>query len=833
MRKRAPRQVSSHPSGVGVGSKRDVQTPFVIHYQKVHMPDWAAMTESYHKERQEIQDELAELQAQYTNRRQSGDRDKGVNDNDDNDDTRTNQGSEASSVVMTPEEYADRQVFDDTGVYSKDVFLADQAVDYCPYRFDVIQSYHPLLQHFFVMTQDNYHKVALNHGEQMHTLDEVIHTETRQTCGRDIFIKFAPMLDPYQFLNGNYNMERQSWRQLPHLQSTVDNDNWDHRDHHQTPSSTSDPLHPLASHAKLMDPNNCSYVDMFFTFLLGKLREQHKLVFAQRFYGAFLGIQDKFRYNVALELECLEYSSFFQLNNGKYFTYQPPRSQSAASLPQSSLLYCDSAPTVADPFLEGEVAVIPTEQLSMDTPTNDATDTAKETINAEESGGIQDMEEVSLSLDMATIHETSSSAIANPPPPLLRLQRRKHLLGGKEGTLNRFASSCFADDDDYDDPDNNNNSDNDNDDVVDDSSSGSSRSDVDSLYSNSEDEDEDEDEVDESKEPTEKDGEQESEEVSRGSGSGGLGGEAAADAAGENESCSSSQYYDDDDEYVPCYLHHFPVMVIAQDRCQGTLDELLPMSEDETLSALIQVVMMLLAYQKMFDFTHNDLHSNNIMYTHTERTHLYYVYDKQLYKVPTFGRIYHIIDFGRAIYRFKDRLFCSDSFQPKVGDAFAQYNTEPYFDSSKPRIDPNRSFDLCRLGCSLYPKLVPPQDWCKPLTKRSSPVLRLVLRWCTDDFGKNILLKRNGTERYAGFKLYKMIARTVTRRTPQAEIRMAEFAKFSIRHPLAHKSSGINPMNLDELPVYYSLSSSPPLPLSPSCAPCAPCSSSDSPSFLP
>ena len=49
----------------------------------------------------------------------------------------------------------------------------------------------------------------------------------------------------------------------------------------------------------------------------------------------------------------------------------------------------------------------------------------------------------------------------------------------------------------------------------------------------------------------------------------------------------------------------------------------------------------------------------------------------------------------------KVKLFASDSFHPK-GDAATQYNCEPYLNSKKPRLEPNASFDLCRLGCSLY-----------------------------------------------------------------------------------------------------------------------------------
>ena len=67
---------------------------------------------------------------------------------------------------------------------------------------------------------------------------------------------------------------------------------------------------------------------------------------------------------------------------------------------------------------------------------------------------------------------------------------------------------------------------------------------------------------------------------------------------------------------------------------------------------VIQVIMMLIAYQNVFDLTHNDLHTNNIMHVTTDKQFLNYRFDGKYYKVPTYGRIYKIIDFGRAIYRF-------------------------------------------------------------------------------------------------------------------------------------------------------------------------------------
>ncbi len=93
------------------------------------------------------------------------------------------------------------------------------------------------------------------------------------------------------------------------------------------------------------------------------------------------------------------------------------------------------------------------------------------------------------------------------------------------------------------------------------------------------------------------------------------------------------------------------------------------------------------------------------MWNKTDKKFINYKYNNVYYKVPTFGKLYKIIDFGRAIYKFQDKIICSDSYHPK-GDAATQYNFEPYYNSEKNIIEPNYSFDLCRLGCSLFDSYV-------------------------------------------------------------------------------------------------------------------------------
>ena len=239
---------------------------------------------------------------------------------------------------------------------------------------------------------------------------------------------------------------------------------------------------------------------------------------------------------------------------------------------------------------------------------------------------------------------------------------------------------------------------------------------------------------------------------------------------------SSSDESSSEEEEAFAYIKDFPANLIFLEKCNGTLDQLFvkrEIDEQQGASCLMQIVMSLIALQKAFQLTHNDLHTNNVMYVNTDIEFLYYKFDNQFYRVPTYGRIYKIIDFGRAIYRFKDKRYCSDSFAPK-GDAHSQYNAEPYFNENRPRIEPNPSFDLCRLGTSIYDFII--QDEEEPRDEFQETIYR----WCKDDNGKNVMYKRDGEERYPGFKLYKMIAKNVHGHSPQAQLKHAFFAQFLV-----------------------------------------------------
>jgi len=520
-----------------------------------------------------------------------------------------------------------------------------------------IQHYNPVYSRFFEMDETNYNRIALNHKYHIYDLKTVT-DENDTKVEKDIFVKFSPLLDPLNYLRGKYDLETPVFKTLPKLDSTNE-----------------------SCLPKVLDVNNSSYVDGFFSYLTSMMKETHEWIHGVEYYGSVLAVQQRFKYDIVDDLDFLTKCPFFTNNLNKHFT------------------------------VDEDTSIILREYSGEGSRTN------KKKLS------IKELEEVELELD-----NTLDDALPNPDPALP--QEEEASLEYENKNKNEPESS---------------------DSESSDSESDTSKSDT-----------------------SESDWETESENENK-----------------EEESTSSDSSIFEEDEKMFSYLNEFPVQLIFQEKCKGTLDELImqrKIKDDTFVEALLQIVLVLATYQSVFDFTHNDLHTNNVMYVETEEEFLYYRVDGVCYKVPTNGRIFKLIDFGRAIYRFNGKTFCSDSFAPN-GDAATQYNCEPYLNEKKPHIDPNPSFDLCRLGCSLYDTV------CRD-DEVKSPLQKLVDSWCTDDHGKSVLYKPSGQERYPDFKLYKMIARTVNNLVPRDQLKQSIFKKYVCEKAPNHF------IDIDALPKY-------------------------------
>jgi len=529
-----------------------------------------------------------------------------------------------------------------------------------------LQNYIPLYQSFFSLNESNYNNINLNHSYHLHSLKDtpsrnILNAQiidiSNNIKNTQVFCKFSPLLDPLKLLTGKYDSSSNNITILPNL------------------------INHEQCIPKLIDKNNNSYVDGFFTYLSSQLLHHYNFIHGIDYYGSFLGIQNNFLYNIVDDFSYLNDSSYFHDNTNKFFFIENKEYENIFNIDSRN----------------NKKKIIINEKL--------------EPLNTDDLNEI-DFSLFSHDLDTPTIIDLSDVCIYST------------ILTNKDDSDD---SSC---------------------------SSKSSNTDIqDDLNS------------------------------------------CESDSIGDDSTSSIGS----NEEDVFCKINEFPIQLICLEKCENTLDYLMEnnlINDKEWTSCLFQVILILSIYQKTFSFTHNDLHTNNIMYINTDKQFLHYCFNGIHYKVPTYGKIYKIIDYGRAIYKYNGKIMCSDSFHPK-GDAASQYNCEPYLDSNKPRLEPNPSFDLCRLACCIFDFFIEDVAETNDIIKKNK-IAALIYSWLLDDKGRNILYKNDGDERYPEFKLYKMIARSIHNAIPEHQISNEIFKKYIVSKKSINKKTKI--LNLDLIP---------------------------------
>lgn len=266
--------------------------------------------------------------------------------------------------------------------------------------------------------------------------------------------------------------------------------------------------------------------------------------------------------------------------------------------------------------------------------------------------------------------------------------------------------------------------------------------------------------------------------------------------SGSGSAEQSSEISEDDDVDYHLYTENFPVQITVLERCEGTMDALMEEEEDEDgkkeerwTAWIFQVVAALTTAQQLFEFVHNDLHTNNVMWTTTDQEYLYYEIKgatgkDRYYRVPTYGKLFKIIDFGRATFRPPmkgEPVWIPDAYGPDA-DAEDQYNCGPYYQPGKPKVSPNKSFDLCRLSIALLetlweekpsvkePAVILTEEPGRIQYETTSPLWNLIWTWLTDKDGKNLLRSPDDSERYQFFDLYCAIARDSQNAVPKQQV---------------------------------------------------------------
>lgn len=268
------------------------------------------------------------------------------------------------------------------------------------------------------------------------------------------------------------------------------------------------------------------------------------------------------------------------------------------------------------------------------------------------------------------------------------------------------------------------------------------------------------------------------------------------------DSITNDDKYNEDNIKINVDISNMPVMLIFQECMSGTMDDILNMEEYVTKGGVLtgkqesiwtawifQVVIALTQMQSIFGIVHNDLHTNNVMWCNTDKKYLYYKSRSgNKYKVPTHGKIFKIIDFGRATFNWDNNIVFSDDYRDG-NDAYGQYNIDDNESCAGP-CEPNVSFDLCRFAVSLIEGLynsVPSEkkkgdimskNGEKVVKETVSPLYNLLWSWMVDDNNESIYLDEKNEHRFPGFELYIHIALHIHGAVPSKQIHNSVFNNY-------------------------------------------------------
>ena len=245
-----------------------------------------------------------------------------------------------------------------------------------------------------------------------------------------------------------------------------------------------------------------------------------------------------------------------------------------------------------------------------------------------------------------------------------------------------------------------------------------------------------------------------------------------------DNSCDFSDIIDNNDTFKYCILNNFPTQLLFMEKLEYTLDELIEnkeynISTTEWKSILFQICFGLSIAQKHYKFVHNDLHSQNIMFVTTNDEYIFYEYNSKYFRIPTFGKIVKIIDYGRATFEFNKTIYFSSVFDDS-GDAEGQYDYPENNSYDNCKHKPNYSFDLARLSTTIIEYF-----------EKNNCIYKLLKGWLIDKYGKNLENHEDN------FNLYIKIAKNITNAVPKKQLTKVIFKEFLITKNSINKKNYI------------------------------------------
>ena len=262
-----------------------------------------------------------------------------------------------------------------------------------------------------------------------------------------------------------------------------------------------------------------------------------------------------------------------------------------------------------------------------------------------------------------------------------------------------------------------------------------------------------------------------------------------SDSDSDSDSYSDSDS-DSDSDIDDCIvsIKNTPVICLFIEKLEGTLEDIIKYELTLPLlkSCLFQITFALIYLQKHYHFTHNDLHINNVMYKSTDKPFIYYKYNNQYFKIPTYGKIFKIIDFGRSIFTYQKKTYMNDVFS-KYGEAEGQYTHPPQVSFLKMNLNdityPSYYFDLCRLAITMIDEIRYNHDDELEDSEDYQVFLDFLKFLVTDEHGSRLDKEDDN------FDIYIKISRTAKNTLPTEVIMNSIFHEYRVKKKHFPKST--------------------------------------------
>lgn len=223
-----------------------------------------------------------------------------------------------------------------------------------------------------------------------------------------------------------------------------------------------------------------------------------------------------------------------------------------------------------------------------------------------------------------------------------------------------------------------------------------------------------------------------------------------------------------------------PCLLIYTEKIDNVLDLYLNkniINLKEWNAIIFQLIAGLSVCQNYYNMYHNDLHIGNIMFNKTKVDFLYYKFNNKYFKIPTYNKIFKIIDWGRGVYDFNNYKVYNNVFNTN-GEAFGQFIKGKINNTGLLSINFNNSVDLTVIALNL-------------IYEKNFPKNNNIYLYLNNLISNKIKKKIKNYKNLESFTNYKIISKYAENSVPLKQINNNIFKKYIINKNKIPKNSKI------------------------------------------